>query len=214
MTATIHLLTTDNAPVAPSGFRTITFWWKTSKKTGKMLSPKRYSHVPVLSLPVMDDKSQMALFIRNSVENAQDDYLKGLIEDWINNGQTVSQFSDQQLNLSAVMDDFFSARKTGGRLNGDDIEEWFISDMAETLMLAIQKKLPEKNDEEIAKIMENYRDKYKKLASGAVKYPVPVAENLLKNINGVELDSVIKGKLVKRLETMTVEATPETEGLI
>lgn len=179
-----------------------------------MLSPKRYSHVPVLSSPVMDDKSQMALFIRNSVENAQDDYLKGLIEDWINNGQTVSQFSDQQLNLSAVMDDFFSAKKTGGRLNGDDIEEWFISDMAETLMMAIQKKLPEKNDEEIAKIMENYRDKYKKLASGAVKYPVPVAQNLLKNINGVELDSVIKGKLVKRLETMTTEITPETEGLI
>lgn len=215
MTAIIHLLTADTAPTAPVGHRTVVFWWKTSKKTGKMLSPKRYAHIPVLGIPgLVDDKSQLAIFFRSSIEDAQDGYLKSIIEGSIENGKTVTEFSDSQLVLGSMLNDFYQARKTGGRLDGDTIEEWFISDMAEVMMLAVQTKMPDATDEKVITIVEGYRDKYKKLASGAVKYPVVVAQNLLDNIKRVTTESVVRSKLIARLETMTKEVTAESEGLI
>lgn len=212
MTSSIILmggLTT--APTAPVGHRTVVFWWKTSKSTGKMLSPKKYSHIPTVSIPgMMDDKSQLSIFIRTSFEDAQDDYLKGLIEN--NLGKT--EFSDIELSFASTMNDYFAAKKTGGRLDGDSIEEWFISDMLELLQVAVEGKIGNTDPEKVAGIVIGYRDKYKKLASGAVKYPQVVAENLLKNIRLVTIDSPVKDKLIARLEPMTKVITAESEGLI
>lgn len=215
MTVTINLLTSDKAPVAPTGFRTVVFWWKTAKSTGKMLSPKKYAHVPVLTIPgVLDDKSQQSIFFRDSVEEAQNNYLKSIIEAHIEQGSSITEFQDSVLTLTAMFADYYSARKTGGRLDGDTIEEWFISEMAEVMLNAVMTKLPNNTDEQNLKIVQGYQDKYKKLASGAVKYPVVVAKNLLENIQKVTTESVVKDKLIKRLEGMTVEVTAESEGLI
>lgn len=212
MTSSIILmggLTT--APTAPSSHRTVVMWWKTSKKTGKMLSPKKYSHVPIVTIPgMMDDKSQLSIFIRNAFEDAQDDYLKSLVE----NSLEKTEFSDIELSFASTMNDYFAAKKTGGRLDGDSIEEWFISDMLELLQVAVEGKIGNTDPEKAASIVIGYRDKYKKLASGAVKYPQVVAENLLKNIRLVTSDSPVKEKLITRLEPMTKVVTAESEGLI
>jgi hypothetical protein len=211
MTSSIILLTANTAPVAPSGHRTVTFWWKTSKSTGKMLSPKKYSHIPIVSIPgQMDDKSQLSIFIRSAFEDAQDDYLKSLIENSL--GKT--EFSDIELSFASVMNDYFTSKKTGGRLDGDSIEEWFISDMMELLQIAVEGKIGTTDSDKVATIVVGYKDKYKKLASGAVKYPQVVAENLLKNIRLVTSENTVKDKLISRLEPMTKVVTAESEGLI
>lgn len=211
MTSNIVLLTANTAPTSPTGMRTVVFWWKTSKATGKMLSPKKYSHIPMVSIPgMMDDKSQLSIFIRNSFEDAQDDYLKSLIE----NNLTKTEFSDIELSFSSTMNDYFASKKTGGRLDGDSIEEWFVSDMMEILHAAVISKIGNNDPEKVAGIVVGYRDKYKKLASGAVKYPKVIAENLLKNIQLVSISSNVKDKLIARLEPMTKEISAESEGLI
>lgn len=211
MSANINLLTANTAPTASAGHRTVVFWWKTSKATGKMLSPKKYSHIPIVTIPgQMDDKSQLSIFIRSAFEDAQDDYLKGLIES--NLGKT--EFTDSELSFKSVMDDYFASKKTGGRLDGDMIEEWFMSDMAEIMLLAVQTKLPDIEDSKAIDIVSGYRDKYKKLASGAVKYPMVVAQNLLDNIQRVKVESTVKDKLIARLEPMVRVVTAESEGLI
>lgn len=211
MASSINLLTSATAPTAPIGHRTVVFWWKTSKTTGKMLSPKKYSHIPIVNIPgQMDDKSQLSIFIRSAFEDAQDGYLKGLIEASLDK----KEFSDIELSFQSTMNDFFSARSSGGRLTGDMIEAWFMSDMMELLQVAVEQKIGNTDTEKVAGIVIGYCDKYKKLASGAVKYPVIVAKNLLDNIGKVTVESEIKGKLMKRLEPMTKEVTAESEGLI
>lgn len=215
MTSTINLLTAATAPTAPSGHRTIIFWWKVSKKTGKLFSPKKYAHVPIVAIPgIMDDKSQSSIFFRSSFEDAQDSYLKSLIEENVN----LTAFNDIQLSFAAVMNDYFTARATGGRLDGDTIEEWFAGNMMEKLYLAIVAKIGTGTPEleaQAQKSVISYGEKYKKLASGAVKFPKIVAENLLDKIVSLELSNdPVAEKLIKRLTPMTVEITAESEGLI
>lgn len=219
MASTINLLTTATAPTAPSGHRTIIFWWKTNKKTGKLFSPKKYAHVPTVAIPgIMDDKSQSSIFFRTSFEDAQDSYLKSLIEE--NVGLTA--FSDLQLSFAAVMSDYFSARATGGRLDGDTIEEWFATNMMERLYNAIVEKLgvggtvewTDELEKKSQDIVQGYGEKYKKLASGAVKFPLVVAVNLLGKITDMELNDPVAEKLIKRLTPMTAVVTAESEGLI
>lgn len=214
MTSTINLLTAATAPTAPSGNRTIVFFWKTNKKTGKLFSPKKYAHVPTVAIPgIIDDKSQLSIFFRSAIEDAQDSYLKSLIEADVNK----AAFNDIELNLTSMMNDYFSARSTGGRLDGDTIEEWFAGEMMEKLYLAVVAKIGSGTEEleaQAQKIVLGYGEKYKKLASGAVKYPMAVAINLLEKITAIESSSPVAEKLVKRLTPMTVEVTPESEGLI
>lgn len=219
MVATINLLTAANAPTAPSGHRTVVFWWKVSRKTGKLFSPKKYAHVPSVVIPgILDDKSQSSIFFRTSFEDAQDSYLKSLIEE--NVGLTA--FNDVQLSFSAVMGDYFATRSTGGRLDGDTIEEWFSGNMMERLYNAVVEKIGASGtiewtdalEAEAQKIVLGYGEKYKKLASGAVKFPPVVAVNMLGKIVDLGLEDGVAEKLKKRLEGMTVVVTAESEGLI
>lgn len=213
----VKLWVTDKLPVSNTpGHRNLGLRWKTNKKTGKLLSPKRMVEIPVIQIQSGDPK------LDSMVNSLLSDYQKSFIQQWmtdeISAGRSVGFLPNSMTTIAAILDDFHAdtAGGTGTRLNSDIIEGWFMDEMLEPLAQYVIGKKPElQNDaEKLNGMMEKYQKLFQDITKRNLRYSVPVAQILYDAVRNCAPDSEIGEKILAKLQPWLQEQTAGDIGIV
>ena len=181
-----------------TGQRLAKVGYKSTKK-----NPAKFTSICV-SVPMVDPAElvldRWTSHIKTLMENAQDGIIRSLYES--SNGN-LSSVSDDELNEAACLA-FLDAESNGGRMTKEFLANWFDSNLAENLTVAIMEKLNTENleDVRIVKAIKAYKDMITALSGGATFYQPEQVKSLQKAIELASEDDDVSKKLTKRLDSM------------
>lgn len=209
---TINLYTTNSKPTN-NDQRLSVISWKTPKDApaGYVKPPTLCVSVPRVQLTV--EPVVLRAPLENAFQNMQDEIIRDFITQLAATQRVGSTISSLQISATAVA--AYQAT-TSSRLNGEQIETWFDTKLADQLTVALANKLGVPDDatpEQLAKItlaVSDQRLRFRKLAGPQTKYPSAVATGLLRTLNLLgESRDELAVKLTDRLTTMLAETPTE-----
>lgn len=177
--------------------------YKSSKK-----NPARFASVAV-SVPQIDttvvELSIDALmpYIVNMLESAQDGVIRSLYE---SSDGARTQVSDEEISIPACIG-FMEAERTGARLTGKMIEEWFTQNLEENLTVVIGEKLgfndpSQAQMQEIGKHVRTYRNVMAMLAGGKTFLAEKQIQGCRSALALLAEDDEMSARLNARLDSM------------
>jgi hypothetical protein len=169
--------------------------------------------VPLVSFSDLESNFDLLkAMLLDTVIDTQDLLLRSLLED----GKT--SVSDDQISISSIVAFYNSTGGTSGRLNGDQIKEWFTDTLKDKLMLAFADKLgvpdsPSEEDNKKIEIACNvYRDKIAMFASPKTKFDLETVGKLEKALALIP-DDALAVKFTARLEQMKTQQSVDLLAL-
>lgn len=166
--------------------------------------------VPVTTVMIQPDSIKAAL--QAAFESLQDDVIKSIVVAALDAGTKNADgslksiiISDEQISLEACAK--FHAASSTGKLSKDVLNDWFTSDLADTLTvkLADVMKLPDAPTQEQTAALDAAISEYKAMFAGlaAPKAQLPIAlAKQLRTALKLATDSRIKASLDDKLTTM------------
>lgn len=197
-----------------TGQRLIAITYKTvTDKNSPMCNVKRESKC--VSVPVITDDSitgnMIALIphIRGMLETVQKSIVREAL-DTSSNGNVVSIANDS-ISIAECIS-YLESSDDSGRLTKESVGQWFDSNVADMLAIALADKLGVSDvptNEQSAKVLDiiaAFRSNVAALAGGKTSYPAPIASKLRTALELAPNDDVIASKFIARLDKMI--ATP------
>lgn len=196
---------------ALSNQRLASFSWKTAQNGIKRDSVA--VSLPVInSDSIIDNIDLLIPHIRTMLESTQDNIIRAML----NNPEFAGMdlVSDEDINIAAVID-YLDNSNESGRLTKETVGNWFDSNVADSLMLALAAKLgvsdivTDAQSKQIETIVGEFKGKVSGLAGGKTVYPVKLCESLKKVLALAPENDVIAGKFNNRLDKMIANSVTE-----
>lgn len=191
-----------------AGQRLASFNWKTStQKDSAWFGIKRDSKA--VSLPLIDgaainnNMSVLLPHIQTYLHSVQDKIVRAALEA----SSDLQYISDEQVSIAAIVD-YLEDSDESGRLTKSGMEEWFASNVADSLMVQLAERLgvsEQATPEELGKIeavMAAFKGKISALAGGKTSYDAKTATQLQKAVALAPEGDVIADRMVARLQKM------------
>ena len=194
------------APVVEEGKRTIKLMYKVNPKTEKAAGINSCLLVtPINKDDLTDDvMSRLIPHVINMLEVEQDSIVK------VAHKSGVDSISPDNISLDAIILSLETVRASV-RMNKEVITNWFNSNLAETLTVLFADKLgvsdvpTEKDETNINRFLDVYKNKFNGLASNLISYQKEEAEKLLEAVTKCEVDKetdLVSAKIIEKLNKM------------
>ena len=193
-----------------AGYRNVKCLYKTNAKTGKVAADNSQIRIEddITEKVITERVAELAPYLIGFLQGEQDKIVKKL------HLQGMTLLSPKQYGLDAVVA-ALEAAGTGHRLNKEQIEQWFNTEMLEPLMVAFADKMgvseqpTEAEEKKLETVLQVYRSKFGSLASGKTHYRKEDAESLQKALDITEATSGVLGERfyvrLEKMKTDTVE---------
>lgn len=191
-----------------AGQRLASFNWKTSSDKdsiwfGKKRDSKAVSLPTIAVKEIVDNIHMLAPVVIHYLHSIQDKLIRAKLEassdaEWI---------SDSEISLTSIID-YLEDSDESGRLTKAGIEEWFATNVADSLMVQLAERLgvsEQATPEELGKIeavMAAFKGKISALAGGKTSYDAKTATQLQKAVALAPEGDVIADRMVARLQKM------------
>ena len=198
------------ASKAFSGQRLAKVTYKTDKETGVKPASVCCS-IPVAS-PSNEELQQFRPYILDWYMRQQDAIVRARHE------EGAKTITDSDISCEAVAA-WLAAESSGNKLTKEFLLEWFATELADNLMLAIADKLhlsdtpAEGQTKQCNQMIAGYRDSFAALAGGKTAFTPQKAEKMLKALSLASAEDNTTIKLRDKLEHMTQVAELEDLGL-
>jgi len=186
------------APVtAPQGYRVAKVMYKTNTKTGTIAGENSCVIVPVIESEVVTaNMDRLTKHVINMLEAEQDKIVKGI------HTSTDNEVVDRNaITLDAIIT-ALEAESVSGRLNKEQIEQWFTAHVQDNLAILFADKLGceltalDAPNSKLSLTVKVYKDMLSKLASNTTVYQPEQAEKLLQAVNVTCEDEASKQDVV------------------
>lgn len=173
--------------------------------------------VPAFKIQASPQILQDAL--QQAFEDLQDQVIRRLIVEAIEEGKNAISIHDDQVNCEAIAA-FAAATAAGGKITKDGIEDWFDTEMANELTLAVANamKLPDTPDaaqnKRLADMVTNYKGVFMTLAAPRAGMSKTIANQCKKALELCEnKDSRMFKALDAKVRAQLEEKEPQLLGL-
>lgn len=199
----VQMFTDNMIRFVGAGQRLAIIRWKSStdKETGIKTEAKSAMCV---SLPVLEfeiEPMEVKASVKDYLEKQQDLIIRQQIDKWFVEHRNVV-ISEIYINNELLgfegLQVFHASSVIGGKLSEELIKNWFDEVLAGPLELRIA-GLPGITDITLKKAMEQHKMLLSKLASPKASMNEKIAEQLIRVVNVVEDDSMVKDSLLRKL---------------
>lgn len=182
-------------------------------ENAKKLS-NQYCRVPTkhLTLDVVKANfEKLAPFVLDMLQAEEDKLIKN------DHKNGALRIYTEYLSLDKILSSL-EENSTNGRLNGEQITEWFESKLQDILMLTLAEKLnldPDNNidSSKLVMLCNTFKNRFVSLASPKTILQDSEREQLLKALSLLDDQDIIASKLSNRIETMKTKVADAVMGL-
>lgn len=184
-------------------------------KAGKKKPPSYCVSIPKLTISV--SPATLNAVLLKAAEEMQDDLIRSLIDVARAGMQTLpALFSINPSDITTEMVAAYQSQKTGnGHLSKDKLEAWFKIAVQEALEIALVTKKSDITQEQLSKVVSDYRSVISSLASPRANLSETLQNQIRKALDLVTDESdTTKASLLVKLDAFRVKTEVQLEELL